>query len=35
LIGALELVAVTLAVLAVVALAVWFIFFARNPLLRP
>jgi hypothetical protein len=33
--GAIELVAVLVVILALVALAVWFFFFARNPLLRP
>ena len=34
-IGALELIAVTVVVLAVLALAVWFVFFARHPVLHP
>jgi preprotein translocase subunit SecE len=34
-IGAIELIAVTVVVLAVLALAVWFVFFARHPLLHP
>lgn len=33
--GAIELVAVMIVILALVALAVWFFFFAHNPLLRP
>jgi hypothetical protein len=33
-IGTIELIAVTVVVLAVIALAVWFVFFARHPLLR-
>jgi hypothetical protein len=33
-IGTLELLAATIVVLAVIALAVWFLFFARNPLLH-
>jgi hypothetical protein len=33
-IGTIELIAVTLVVLAVLVLAVWFVFFARNPLLH-
>jgi len=33
--GAVELVAVLVVILALVALAVWFFFFAHNPLLRP
>jgi preprotein translocase subunit SecE len=33
-VGALELVAVIVVVLAIVALAVWFLFFAHDPLLR-
>jgi hypothetical protein len=32
--GAIELVAVTVVILALVALAVWFFFFAHNPLLH-
>jgi hypothetical protein len=32
--GAIELVAVAVVILALVALAVWFFFFAHNPLLR-
>ena len=34
LIGTIELVATLIVVLAIVALAVWFLFFAHNPLLR-
>jgi preprotein translocase subunit SecE len=34
-IGAIELIAGTVVVLAVLALAVWFVFFARHPLLHP
>jgi hypothetical protein len=33
-IGTLELIALTIVVLAIIALAVWFLLFARNPLLR-
>jgi hypothetical protein len=33
--GAIELIAVMVVVAALVALAVWFFFFAHNPLLRP
>jgi hypothetical protein len=33
--GAIELVAVTVVILALIALGVWFFFFAHNPLLRP
>jgi hypothetical protein len=33
-IGTLEMLAVGVVVLAVIALAVWFLLFARNPLLR-
>jgi uncharacterized membrane protein YbhN (UPF0104 family) len=33
--GAIELVAVAVVILALLALAVWFFFFAHNPLLRP
>ena len=33
-IGALELVAATIVVLALIALAVWFFFFAHDPLLH-
>jgi len=33
--GALELIAATVVLLAIVALGVWFLFFARNPLLHP
>jgi Flp pilus assembly protein TadB len=32
--GAIELVAATIAIAALVALAVWFVFFARHPLLH-
>jgi hypothetical protein len=32
--GTLELVAVVVVVLAIIALAVWFLFFAHDPLLR-
>jgi hypothetical protein len=34
-IGTIELIAVAVVVLAVVALVVWFVFIARNPLLHP
>jgi hypothetical protein len=34
LIGAIELIATLVVVLAVVAFIVWFLFFAHNPLLR-
>jgi hypothetical protein len=34
-IGTIEMIAVTVVVLAVLALLVWFLFFARNPLLHP
>jgi F0F1-type ATP synthase membrane subunit c/vacuolar-type H+-ATPase subunit K len=34
LIGTIELIAVIVVVLAILALAVWFLFFARNPLLH-
>ena len=33
--GAIELVAVAIVILALIAFAVWFLFFAHNPLLRP
>jgi preprotein translocase subunit SecE len=33
--GAIELIATYVVVLAVVALVVWFLFFARHPLLHP
>ncbi|HEV2981789.1 MAG TPA: hypothetical protein VGX51_10180 [Solirubrobacteraceae bacterium] len=33
--GAIELVVATLAIVALVALAVWFVFLARHPLLHP
>lgn len=33
--GAIELVAATIAIAALVALAVWFAFLARHPLLHP
>ena len=33
--GAIELVAVVVVILAIIALAVWFFVFAHNPLLRP
>jgi len=33
--GALELVAVCVVIAALIALGVWFFFFAHNPLLRP
>jgi len=33
-IGTIELIAVTVVVIAVLALGVWFVFFARNPLLH-
>jgi hypothetical protein len=33
--GTLELVAVLVVVIAILVLAVWFVFFARDPLLRP
>jgi hypothetical protein len=35
LLGTIELIATTVVVLAVIALAVWFLFFARHPLLHP
>lgn len=34
LIGTIELIAGTVVVLALIALAIWFFFFAHNPLLR-
>jgi hypothetical protein len=34
-IGVIELIAVAVVVIAVLALAVWFVFFARHPLLHP
>jgi hypothetical protein len=34
-IGVLEMLAVFIVVAAILALAVWFLFFAHNPLLRP
>jgi hypothetical protein len=33
--GAIELIAVVVVIGALLALAVWFLFFAHNPLLRP
>ena len=33
--GAIELVAVVVVILAIIALAVWFFVFAHNPLLHP
>jgi hypothetical protein len=33
--GAIELIAVIVVIAALLALAVWFLFFAHNPLLRP
>jgi hypothetical protein len=33
-IGTIELIAVTVVVLAILALAIWLVFFARHPLLR-
>jgi|GEM_PF-6225071 len=33
-IGTIEVVAVTVVVLALIAFAIWFFFFAHNPLLR-
>jgi hypothetical protein len=34
LIGTIEIIAVLIVVVAVIALGVWFLFFARNPLLH-